>query len=167
MKVEIWRCNAKKRFPTCIGAWFIRRFQGTGYTHYAIRPQGSDGSFYDASVISGVSNRPAKSFFKDYELFGKAWTIDVGTWVDFQKSIEPFMKKKYGLVQAIGIGLKYALKLKKNPFRNGDKQIICNELCLRFVGHNTGKDMGKIDNATLLQTESKLTEILGQPKVAA
>ncbi len=160
MKVEIWKCDSTNRFPFFIGAWFIKRFQSSDFTHYSLRLQGGDGSFFDASLTSGVSNRSEKDFFKDYKLVGSPWIIDVKSYIEFMAAVSPYLGKKYGLVQAIGIGLKHVFKWSKNPFGTGPKQIICNELVLRFVQHFTSTDLGKIDNLSLLETEKKLDEIL-------
>ena len=121
MIVEIWKCDSTNRFPYIIGAWFIKRFQSTDYTHYALRLDNGAIEFYDASLTSGVSKRSEKDFLRDYNLVGKPWEVEVGSYIDFSDAVAPFIGKSYGLMQAIGIGLKWTLKWSKNPFANGPK----------------------------------------------
>jgi len=165
MIVEIWKCDSHGKFPSNIGAFFIKTFQGTDYTHFTlkIKNNGTDidaDDFFDATLLHGVTNRSAESFFRDYKLVGKPWEIEVGTYLDFVCAINPYLGKKYGLIQAFGLGLKWLFKWSKNPFRNGVKQVICNELVLRFTDHFMGTESMDFDNLTLLETEKRLDALL-------
>lgn len=162
LKVEIWKCDSRGLLRSA-GGWFIKKFQGTDYTHYALRLQG-DESFYDASLTLGVSRSDPRDFYKCYKLVDEPWLLDVGSYIEFTEAMKPYMGKSYGLWQAIGIGLKWVFKWSKNPFGNGPKQIICNELVLRFVQHFIKKDLGKIDNLSLLETEKIMNKYLGDSK---
>jgi len=158
MIVQVWKCNTKKVFPNKIGAYFIRKFQGTDYTHYALKRL-DNGTFYDASLMRGVSDRSESDFRKTYDLTSRPWIINVLP-AEFDEALKPYMGKSYGLRQAIGIGLKWCFKWAKNPFKNGVDQVICNELVLRFVSHFKKIDLPYIDNVTLSETEEILDKYL-------
>lgn len=158
MIVQIWKCDTKNVFPNKIGAWFIRKFQGTEYTHYALKRL-DNGTFYDASLSHGVTDRPELDFRENYNLIGAPWIINVLP-VEFEDALNPYMGKNYGFWQAIGIGLKWCFKWAKNPFKNGVDQVICNELILRFVSHFKKIDLPYIDNVSLSETEIILDKYL-------
>lgn len=164
MNINIWRCDSKKGFPRSIGAWFIRKFQGTPYTHYCVEVADE---FFDAALISGVAHSNKDEFFKRYDLHGDCWSIPIERFSEFQSFHSRHEGKKYGLMQAIGIGLKWTLRWASNPFGNGSNKLICNEYALRCLEWFTTAELESVDDISLKETEELLDMYIGEPYVVS
>ena len=132
-----------------IGSWLIMKNQKTDYSHYVIKVESSKRArYFDSTFKSGVRRYAEREFRSEYDTV-HSFTLPVRP----QKSYEILSwliaqeGKKYGIFQLIGIALNISL------FRNGSKQVICNELVLRLLNEIYDAKIGNVDMMDLIDTE--------------
>lgn len=76
----------------------------------------------------------------------------------FEMWLEPKLGRIYGYWTLLGHAFKKVFHLKKNPFGDGQKSFICNEIALQFLNDffNAGIDTENLD---LVQSEKIIDEI--------
>ena len=161
MKFRVVKCDYRKYgFPANIFALLIKWHQKKGYNHFAIEFRDSDNDIYyiDASR-HGVE-------MYDYVNFQNKYKIEGGYVLEFDGHADDIYEwyykhsgNEYGYLQIIGIFLKSLSLVRRNPFRDGPKRMICTELVARFVNEFTGPYFKEPDSVNLKQIENTLNEI--------
>lgn len=157
MKVSIWQCKNRARFPKNITSLGIMFFQKTNYSHYALE---FNSRFYHSSG-SGVKSISKEKFLKRYRMVRRIrCTKDINC-NDFRIWFFRHIGKKYAFAQLVGLLGKTFKIIKHNPFGRGAKRIICNELVLLFLNkfYNTHIPADHIDCYDLNDTEKLLSDM--------
>lgn len=148
-------------FPFNILAILIRKISKTNYSHYALSiPVANSAVAFLDSTGSGVRWRVDSDFLSDYEIkktFQCSREINATDFVNWFNGHEG---KSYGFGQLIGIMLKIFGFFKHNPFGNGAKRIICNELVVLFLNEFYDSKIEDIDGLDLNDTELLIKELI-------
>lgn len=152
MKVEIYKCRPKMKFP--IVAWLIMIFQGMApwkkesFSHMAIR---YDDTFIDING-GGFNHYGVEEFENKYKFIDKK-EIEFGVDVRFFMAwIEEQINKKYDKAQVFGLMLKAFGFITFNSFGSNYKKLICSELVLSFLETFLKVHVGDPDNWDLNMT---------------
>ena len=135
MRVEIVEADSIHRFPKIksIGGYFIRWFQKTKYSHYAIRITfNTAGRLYMHATLNGVHAVGDKGFDKNYRVT-RVYSLPKGLVIDPIDWFEEYECKAYGKMQIIGLTIMILFGYPFNIFRNKKNRIICNELVLDYL----------------------------------
>lgn len=109
-------------------AWLIQLFERTRYSHVRFYLEISDNKkiVFEASG-SSVKFLGPKAIEKVPVRIIKEYAIHA-TPEEIVYAFLPYAGIKYGFWQLVGIGIARIFGLKKNPFSNGKRSIICSEL---------------------------------------
>lgn len=129
-----------KWFP--IFSWLVRLFEWTRYSHVRIRWVNSVGKelIYEASGSS-------VKMIGSYAVQQNPILVNVHHTYEFELDREQYRKLislldyayvHYGAWQIVGIAAAKLFGLKKNPFPNGKRTMICSELVAHFLNNVVG-----------------------------
>ena len=158
MKFRVVKCDYRKHgFPANIFALLIKWHQKKGYNHYAIefRDKNND-IFYIDATRHGVHMYNYVNFQDRYKIEGGYVLEFDGDDEDIFSWYFKYRGNGYGYLQILGIFLKSLRLVRRNPFRDGPKRMICTELVAHFVNEFTGPYFPRPDSVSLKQVEKTL-----------
>ena len=162
MKITIVQAFSKNKFPMNSVALLIKKFQKTNYSHYAIRvedPNTNEVFYYD-STGGGTRKRGRQSFFRSHEITKSFSVSKEISYIDYTDFWFMHEGKSYGFIQIVGLALKLLNIVKNNPFGQGAKRLICNELVILFLNEFGYTCIIDTDSLDLNDTEEILNKVL-------
>lgn len=138
MKITIGTANSKNSFPFNIAAVLIKFMQNTDYSHYWLSYSSITGTTkYLDSTFWTTRDRMFYEFNKEYTK-EDIWEVELDcNEVDFYKWVETVEGRGYGFLHILGLAYRIVARffgfIIKNPIRDGQARLICNETCIRFL----------------------------------
>ena len=128
--VYIHKCNS----PVSKFMHLFHDYQGIPkFSHYALSYISDYGN---KMVIDATEKNVAEThinyFKKRWEVVGQDHLFEVDKF-QFMNWKENLLGREYGYWSLVGHGFKKLFHLKSNPFGDGKKKVICNEIALMFV----------------------------------
>jgi hypothetical protein len=161
MIVTIHQCYTTNKFPFNLLAIAIRKFSRTNYSHYALSYTDNEGRtlFFDSSG-SGVRAREQGEFLRRYSIVKSFPTSQRMSPLVFWGWFDIHDGKSYGFSQLVGLMFKIIGIIKHNPFGQGAKRIICNELVVLFLNRFYDANIKDVDSLDLNETEDLIMELI-------
>lgn len=159
MRITMHACKSKNKFPFNLFSLAIMFLQ-RDYSHFALEYTAATGSqkVIDSSAMS-VRDRLKSKFDKEYEII-RSWDFDVNLDdIEFYRWMEKLENVRYGFLHILGLTLDVLSIVNANPFRDGVKTLICNELVLLFMQRFMGVRVGDPEDYDLNATEDLIEEI--------
>ena len=158
ISVYVCKCDSKKRFPFNLFGLLIKWIGGTGYSHFAIRIDRPNGrSIYLDATISNVAFYSEAEFLKRYKVEQYKKVILETNYQGFMDWAFEYVGRRYSPMQAVGL-LFVIIGSASNPFSDGEKGLICNELVLRMLVRFKGVKINRLESLDLKDTENVLAE---------
>jgi len=162
MKITIVLATTKNKFPMNLASVGIRFFGKTDFSHYAIRIEdqaSGEVNYYD-STGGGARKRSPSIFLKYYRVNREYPVSKEISYIDYLEFWALHANKGYGFLQIVGLGLRLFKIIKYNPFGQGAKRIICNELVILLLNYMGYTDIKDVDSLDLVDTERILKKVL-------
>lgn len=156
MKVKVYGLRPRNMwFP--ILSWGIRWIQDKPYSHIGFKVEEVTSQVMDMTS-KGCHLNNDRQFFEHYEAVIE-WTLDLPiTYNQFWLFYGKQANKEYAYWQNVGYLLRALGLMKCNPLGDGDRKLVCSELCAIFL-KEFGIDIGDCDNYDLVQIELLLNKI--------
>jgi len=143
--VNIEFTRSTKTLP--LFGWAIQAIQRTKYSHVRLAWFGAGGQIpviYEASGSNLKFIGPIAARYHNQPKIIKSYPFKLNP-EQYRALVKLCMENAgvdYGKKQVIGIGLAYALRLKKNPFADGRRSQVCSEIVGSFLEKILGWDTG-------------------------